>query len=70
MEGININATNKAGETPLDVAEKFGSPELVSILRDAGAANSTDQRKPPNASKQLKQTVSDNNFYPNNPNFL
>ncbi|KHN19404.1 Ankyrin repeat-containing protein [Glycine soja] len=59
MEGININATNKAGETPLDVAEKFGSPELVSILRDAGAANSTDQRKPPNASKQLKQTVSD-----------
>ncbi|KAJ1390748.1 PGG domain, partial [Sesbania bispinosa] len=59
MEGININATNKAGETPLDVAEKFGSPELVSILRDAGAANSADQGKPPNASKQLKQTVSD-----------
>ncbi|XP_004494896.1 ankyrin repeat-containing protein At5g02620-like isoform X1 [Cicer arietinum] len=59
MEGININATNKAGETPLDIAEKFGSSELVSIMRDAGAANSTDQGKPPNATKQLKQTVSD-----------
>lgn len=58
-EGININATNKAGETPLDVAEKFGSPDLVSIMRDAGAVNSTDQGKPPNAAKQLKQTVSD-----------
>lgn len=56
MEGININATNKAGETPLDVAEKFGTPEIVSILRDAGAVNSTDQGKP---QKQLKQTVSD-----------
>lgn len=59
MKGININATNKAGETPLDVAEKFGNPELVSILRGAGASNSTDQGKPPNASRQLKQTVSD-----------
>lgn len=58
-EGININATNKAGETPLDIAEKFGSPELVSLMRDAGAVNSTDQGKPPNAAKQLKQTVSD-----------
>ncbi|KAF1892158.1 hypothetical protein Lal_00036515 [Lupinus albus] len=59
MEGININMTNKAGETPLDIAEKFGTPELVSILRAAGATNSTDQAKPPNATKQLKQTVSD-----------
>lgn len=59
MEGINVNAVNKAGETPLDIAEKFGLPELVSILRNAGAANSADKNKPPNASKQLKQTVSD-----------
>ncbi|KAI9072244.1 hypothetical protein K1719_045793 [Acacia pycnantha] len=59
MEGINVNSVNKAGETPLDIAEKFGTPELVSILRDAGAANSADQKKPQNASNQLKQTVSD-----------
>ncbi|KAL5132726.1 Pentatricopeptide repeat-containing protein [Glycine soja] len=79
MEGININATNKAGETPLDKKKKTSYPIAQrlfamrshqgttlplhqgspSVLRDAGAANSTDQRKPPNASKQLKQTVSD-----------
>ncbi|CAL0302225.1 unnamed protein product [Lupinus luteus] len=59
IEGINVNMTNKAVETPLDIAEKFGTPELVSILRAAGATNSTDQAKPPNATKQLKQTVSD-----------
>lgn len=59
MEGINVNSVNKAGETPLDVAEKFGTPELVSILRDAGATNSADQKKPHNSSNQLKQTVSD-----------
>jgi hypothetical protein len=59
VEGININAMNKAGETPLDIAEKFGTPELVSILREAGATNSKDQGKPPSAAKQLKQTVSD-----------
>ncbi|MED6204728.1 hypothetical protein PIB30_011703 [Stylosanthes scabra] len=58
MEAVNINATNKAGETPLDIAEKFGTPELISILRDAGAATSTNNVKP-NASKHLKQTVSD-----------
>lgn len=58
VEGININAMNKDGETPLDIAEKYGSPELVSILREAGATNSKDG-KPPSAAKQLKQTVSD-----------
>ncbi|KAJ4833630.1 hypothetical protein Tsubulata_001246 [Turnera subulata] len=56
VEGVNINATNKAGETPLDIAEKCGTPELVTILKEAGAKN---QGKPPNAAKQLKQTVSD-----------
>jgi magnesium-transporting ATPase (P-type) len=49
---------NKDGETPLDIAEKYGSPELVSILREAGATKSKDG-KPPSAVKQLKQTVSD-----------
>ncbi|XVE62111.1 hypothetical protein DITRI_Ditri06bG0093000 [Diplodiscus trichospermus] len=59
IEGININATNKAGESPLDTAEKMGTPELVSILKEAGATNSMGHGKPPNAAKQLKQTVSD-----------
>ncbi|KAF5742789.1 ankyrin repeat-containing protein [Tripterygium wilfordii] len=59
VEGININATNKAGESPLDIAEKLGTPELVSLLKEAGATNSKDNRRPPNAAKQLKQTVSD-----------
>jgi uncharacterized membrane protein YqjE len=59
VEGININAINKAGETPLDIAEKLGIQELVSILKKAGANNSKDCGKPPNAAKQLKQTVSD-----------
>lgn len=59
VEGIKMNATNKAGETPLDIAEKFGTQEIASILREAGATNSADHGKPPNAAKQLKQTVSD-----------
>ena len=59
IEGANINAINKAGETPLDIAEKHGTPDLVSILKEAGARTSTEQGKPPNAAKQLKQTVSD-----------
>ncbi|KAL4312429.1 hypothetical protein GQ457_01G018150 [Hibiscus cannabinus] len=59
VESININSTNKAGETPLDIAEKVGTPEIVSILKEAGAINSKDHGKPPNAAKQLKQTVSD-----------
>ncbi|CAN4076193.1 unnamed protein product [Withania somnifera] len=59
IECIDINAINKAGETALDIAEKFGMPELVSILKVAGAAHSKDHGKPPNNTKQLKQTVSD-----------
>lgn len=59
VDGININTINKAGETPLDIAEKFGTPELFAILKEAGATHSKDHGKPPNAAKQLKQTVSD-----------
>ena len=33
--------------------------ELVSILKEEGATNSKDLGKSPNATKQLKQTVSD-----------
>ena len=59
VEGINVNAINKAGETPLDIAEKLGNPELVSILKEARAMNSKDLGRPQNPAKQLKQTVSD-----------
>ncbi|CAI0541025.1 unnamed protein product [Linum tenue] len=59
VEGININAMNKSGETPLDIAEKVGTPELVSVLKEAGASHSKDLAKPANPAKQLKQTVSD-----------
>ncbi|KAJ6418959.1 hypothetical protein OIU84_029123 [Salix udensis] len=58
VEGVNINAINKAGETPLDLAEKLGVQDLVCILKEAGANNSKDCGKPPSSAKQLKQTVS------------
>ncbi|PIN25961.1 26S proteasome regulatory complex, subunit PSMD10 [Handroanthus impetiginosus] len=59
IEGINVNATNGAGQTPLDIAEKFATPELVAMLKEAGAVHSKDYGKPQSAAKQLKQTVSD-----------
>ncbi|KAJ8755527.1 hypothetical protein K2173_019325 [Erythroxylum novogranatense] len=59
VEGINTNPINKAGETPLDIAEDLGILELVSLLKKAGAFNSKDHGKPPSAARQLKQTVSD-----------
>ncbi|KAE9445206.1 hypothetical protein C3L33_22897, partial [Rhododendron williamsianum] len=59
VEGVNINAMNKAGDTPLDIAEKFGNPAIIAILRESGAMNSKDLGKPQNPAKQLKQTVSD-----------
>lgn len=59
IEGIDLNTLNKAGETVLEIAEKFGTPELVSILKEAGATHSKDHGKPAGPAKQLKQTVSD-----------
>lgn len=59
FDGINLNATNKAGDTALDIAEKIGNPQLVSVLKEAGAATAKDLGKPQNPAKQLKQTVSD-----------
>ena len=59
FEGINLNPINKAGDTPLDIAEKIGNGELVSVLKEAGAATAKDLGKPQNPAKQLKQTVSD-----------
>ncbi|GKV06165.1 hypothetical protein SLEP1_g18086 [Rubroshorea leprosula] len=59
LQGIDVNAVNKAGESPLDIAEKFGTSEIVAILKEAKACNSKDHGKPTNPAKQLKQTVSD-----------
>ncbi|KAL9437339.1 hypothetical protein AB3S75_023241 [Citrus x aurantiifolia] len=59
IEGIDVNSLNKAGESPLDIAEKLGNTELFSLLKEAGATHSKDHGKPPSATKQLKQTVSD-----------
>lgn len=59
FEGVNANAINKAGETALDIAQKVGPPELVLVLREAGASTSKELGKPPSTEKQLKQTVSD-----------
>ncbi|KAK4790602.1 hypothetical protein SAY86_017906 [Trapa natans] len=59
IDGINTNTVNKAGETPLDISEKLGNVELISILKEAGAAHSKDHGKPANPAKLLKQTVSD-----------
>ncbi|VYS45111.1 unnamed protein product [Arabidopsis thaliana] len=59
FDGINLNAMNKAGDTALDIAEKIGNPELVSVLKEAGAATAKDLGKPRNPAKQLNQTVSD-----------
>nr|DAD25145.1 TPA_asm: hypothetical protein HUJ06_026609 [Nelumbo nucifera] len=59
VDGINVNALNKAGESVLDIAEKSGYAEIASILKEAGATAIKDHVNPPNAAKQLKQTVSD-----------
>ncbi|ONM56408.1 Ankyrin repeat family protein [Zea mays] len=59
VEGIEINAVNRAGETAFAIAEKQGNEELVNILREAGGVTAKEQVNPPNPAKQLKQTVSD-----------
>ena len=35
-QGADVNALNKDGETPLDVAERMGHEDVARILRDAG----------------------------------
>lgn len=58
-EGIDTNATNRAGETALSIAEMACNEEISAILREAGALASKEQANPPNTVKRLKQTVSD-----------
>ncbi|KAG1328245.1 ankyrin repeat-containing protein [Cocos nucifera] len=59
VEGIDVNAVNRAGETALGIAEKCCHEEIAAVLREFGAVVAKEQANPPNPSKQLKQTVSD-----------
>ncbi|KAI4965502.1 hypothetical protein ZWY2020_051680 [Hordeum vulgare] len=60
VEGIDVNAVNRSGETALAIAEKMNNQELVNILRDAGGVvTAKEPVHPANPAKQLKQTVSD-----------
>ncbi|PKU64902.1 Ankyrin repeat-containing protein [Dendrobium catenatum] len=59
IEGIQINALNRAGETALSIAEKSGLEEIAATLKDAGAVAFIEQDNHISPAKQLKQTVSD-----------
>lgn len=57
----STKAINRAGETPLDTAEKTGHPEIAAILKTRGvpSAKAINNTTRPNAARELKQTVSD-----------
>jgi uncharacterized membrane protein YqjE len=59
VEGIDVNAVNRSGETAFAIAEKMNNDELVNILKEAGGVIAKEPVHPPNSTKQLKQTVSD-----------
>lgn len=51
IKGSNMNAVNAAGETPLDIAIKFGILEIQDVLKRAGAGRFGDYEKPPSITK-------------------
>ncbi|CAL9244326.1 unnamed protein product [Arabidopsis halleri] len=57
----STKAINRAGETPLDTAEKIGHPEIAAVLKTRGvpSAKAINNTTRPNAARELKQTVSD-----------
>ncbi|KAH0888690.1 hypothetical protein HID58_051119 [Brassica napus] len=57
----STKAINRAGETPLDTAEKTGHPQLAAVLKTRGvpSAKSINNTTRPNPARELKQTVSD-----------
>ncbi|KAG6522924.1 hypothetical protein ZIOFF_020080 [Zingiber officinale] len=59
VEGIEVNAVNKAGETALSIAEKASNEDIAAILREFGAVVAKEPASTTTAAKQLKQTVSD-----------
>ena len=38
----NLNVVSKYGQTPLDLAQKYGSPQTVKLLRDNGARKASE----------------------------
>ncbi|KAG6470423.1 hypothetical protein ZIOFF_071496 [Zingiber officinale] len=59
VEGVEVNAVNKAGETALSIAEKLSNEDIAAILREFGAVVAKEPANTATAAKQLKQTVSD-----------
>jgi hypothetical protein len=59
VEGIDVNAVNRSGETAFAISEKMNNEELVNILKEAGGVTAKEQVHPSNPARQLKQTVSD-----------
>ncbi|XP_010930296.2 ankyrin repeat-containing protein At5g02620-like [Elaeis guineensis] len=59
VDGIKVNAVNRAGETALSIAEKSCDGKIMAFLKEVGAVAAKKHPNPPNAAKQLKQTVSD-----------
>ena len=44
--GADVNAAAKTGETPLDWADKFGHPEIIAMLKKAGAKHGAAYEPP------------------------
>src|SRR5215471_18281707 len=44
--GANVNVPDNTGETPLDWAEKFGFPEVIAALKQAGAKHGVPYEAP------------------------
>lgn len=58
----STKAINRAGETPLDTAEKTGHPEIAAVLKTRGVPSAkaiNSSTRPNAAARELKQTVSD-----------
>jgi ankyrin repeat protein len=49
--GARVNARNKAGRTPLDVATAKGHPKLAALLRRYGGKRSSELRPPGRSSR-------------------
>lgn len=62
--GADVNAAAKTGETPLDWAAKFGHPEIIAMLKKAGAKRGAayehparDKTAPPETAIALARSV-------------
>ncbi|KAG6509777.1 hypothetical protein ZIOFF_027782 [Zingiber officinale] len=59
VEGIEVNAVNRTGETALSIAQKTENEDIAAILTEFGAVVAKESTNTASAAKQLKQTVSD-----------